>query len=347
MSSSSFTRETQLGLDLCDYVAKSPSAFHATQQAAEMFKQHGFKEISERDSVVFTSLAPGARVFFTRNQSSIVAMAIGGKWKPGNGFAITAAHTDSPCLKVKPLSKITKSGFLQVGVAPYGGGLWSTWFDRDLSLAGRVVVASTAESTPSTTYESVLVDLEEPLLRIPNLAIHLNREVNDKGFAPNKERELLPILASQLRSELAGDESKSSEHHGLLLQRLSDKLTAQLGRTIQPEHIRDVELSLYDTQRPQLGGAHREFVFSARLDNLCMSYLSARSLIASLEHQDDSPMVLMSALFDNEEIGSESMQGAASNLMSQRSFFFSPRSHRLSSFLLSAQARDPRAESLR
>ena len=120
----------------------------------------------------------------TRNASSIVAFAVGGKWRPGNPVAIVGAHTDSCCLRLKPVSKKTNVGYLQVGVEAYGGGIWHSWFDRDLSIAGRVLVKE------GDNFVQKLIKIEKPLLRIPTLAIHLHRQSN---FDPNKEVELFPI----------------------------------------------------------------------------------------------------------------------------------------------------------
>ncbi|CAA0834630.1 Zn-dependent exopeptidases superfamily protein [Striga hermonthica] len=148
----------------------------------------------------------GKMYFFTRNHSSIVAFAIGKKYTAGNGVYIIGAHTDSPCLKLKPITKVTKDGYLEVGVQPYGGGLWHTWFDRDLAVAGRVIVREKKDELESFSHR--LVRIEEPIMRVPTLAIHLDREVND-GFKVNKQTHLAPVLATSVKAELnkqaAGD----------------------------------------------------------------------------------------------------------------------------------------------
>lgn len=136
-----------------------------------------------------------------------MAFRVGGQWKAGNGAVLMGAHTDSPVFKLKPLSKADAHGYLRAAVQPYGGGLWHTWFDRELSLAGRVIVYD-----PETqSYSAQLVDLERPVMRIPNLAIHLNRDVGTKGFNPNKESETVPIMGTQLVDQEIRERAKAEQ----------------------------------------------------------------------------------------------------------------------------------------
>lgn len=242
------------------------------------------------------------------------------------------AHTDSPCLKLKPISKIEKGGFLEVGVQTYGGGLWYTWFDRDLSVAGRVMVKEIKEDG-SVCYSHRLVRVDEAIMRIPSLAIHLDRGVHD-GFKVNTQSHLVPVLATSIKAELnkvVADESSTEggsendgkqssdkstndnkKHHSLLLQLLA----AQIGCGL--DEICDFELQMCDTQPSIVAGAMKEFVFSGRLDNLCMSFCSLKALIDSLSDEnslEDETGVRMVALFDHEEVGSNSAQGAGSPAM--------------------------------
>jgi len=253
-------------------------------------------------------LQAGKKYFFTRNQSTIIAFAIGKKFKPGNGFNIVAAHTDSPNLKLKPNSAIESSGYLEVGCELYGGGLWNTWFDRDLTAAGRVIVKD------GNKFEARLVKVEKPILRIPTLAIHLDRSVNTDGFKYNTQNHVLPILATAVKKQL-GDkpEEKSADkakHHPLLLQILADKLKVDVSA------IQNFDLSVCDTQPGAIGGALDEFIFSPRLDNLCMSFCSLKALVGSSDASlDDETNVRVVMLFDNEEVGSSSAHGAASPLL--------------------------------
>ena len=165
-----------------DFVNASPSPFHAVSTCRQQLQAAGFQCLSETES---WHLQPLGKYFFTRNQSTIVAFVVGGRYVPGNGMAVLAAHTDSPHPKVKPVSKQNQSGYLQVGVELYGGGIWHTWFDRDLTVAGRVVVARGEE-----TYSAELVHIPKALMRIPTLAIHLDRSVRD-GFKFNDEMQMV------------------------------------------------------------------------------------------------------------------------------------------------------------
>ncbi|RHY09300.1 hypothetical protein DYB25_001789 [Aphanomyces astaci] len=179
------------------------------------------------------------------SQTFWVAFAVGGQYKKGNGFHIVGAHTDSPCLKIKPVSKIEKEGTIQLGVETYGGGLWTTWFDRDLGVAGRVFVR---ESDTSMTSRLVLVN--RPILRVPMLAIHLQDADARKAFSVNAEEHLRPILATAAAAELTGARpvDKSASHHPLLLDLLATELNVSV------DQICDFELSLFDTQGTQHDG---------------------------------------------------------------------------------------------
>ncbi|KAH7547754.1 hypothetical protein ACOSP7_033024 [Xanthoceras sorbifolium] len=298
--------------DLLDYLNESWTPFHATAEAKRQLIAAGFRLLNENDE---WELKPGGRYFFTRNMSCLVAFAVGDKYSVGSGFHIVAAHTDSPCLKLKPKSASSKSGYLMVNVQTYGGGLWHTWFDRDLSVAGRVIVRGSDGS-----FLHKLVKVKRPLLRVPTLAIHLDRTVNKDGFKPNLETHLIPLLATKQEEaslepkEKSNASSSKAAHHSLLMQILSEELSCSI------DDIVSIELNICDTQPSCLGGANNEFIFSGRLDNLASSYCALRALIDSCESPADlsnEHAVRMVALFDNEEVGSDSYQGAGAPTMFQ------------------------------
>ncbi|KAI9287777.1 peptidase M18 [Umbelopsis sp. AD052] len=297
-------------LEFLDFVNASPSPFHATHEAVKLLQQAGFKELKERDNWNEGKIKNGGKYYFTRNGSSVVAFAVGEKYKSGNGFSIIGAHTDSPCLKVKPVSKKEKAGYLEVGVQLYGGGIWHTWFDRDLSVAGRVLIAH-----EDGTFKHTLVKVDRPILRIPTLAIHLDRGAATE-FKFNSEAQLTPILATATKSALNGtdkptDENAESEknHHPVLIKVLAGELN------VKPAQIRDFELALYDTQPSAIGGVFNEFIYSPRLDNLEMSFCSIKALVNTADQLADESNIRLVTLFDNEEIGSTTAHGANSNLL--------------------------------
>ncbi|EEP82806.1 hypothetical protein UREG_07671 [Uncinocarpus reesii 1704] len=300
--------------------------FHAVASSRKRFVDAGFQEIKERDT--WSSICkPGGKYYLTRNGSTIIAFAIGRKWKPGNSISMVGAHTDSPCLRVKPVSKKRAEGFIQVGVEAYGGGLWHTWFDRDLGIAGRVMARN-----KDGTIAAKLLHIDRPILRIPTLAIHFERQ---ETFSFNKETQLFPI-AGLVEAELArvggsqdtsaqpkdGDKQEDApagslkviteRHHPYLVELMASELS------IKPEDIVDFEMLLYDTQKACFGGLLDEFIFSARLDNLNMSYCATMGLIESLSASsalDNETSIRLVALFDHEEIGSRTAQGADSNAL--------------------------------
>jgi aspartyl aminopeptidase len=291
-----------------NFVNASCSPFHAVQSAKEVLRSHGFSQLHERDS---WHLKPNEKYFFTRNNSTIFAFAVGGQYKPGNGANIIGAHTDSPNLKVKPVSTRESKGYLSVAVEPYGGGLWHTWFDRDLTVAGRVVVSGDGDK-----FEQRLVHIDRPILRVPNLAIHLTSAEERSAFKINTQTHLgFPVLATVLKNQLNGEIplKEKPNHHPLLLQVLARELGVVVSQ------IRDFELSVCDTQPATLGGALNEFIFSPRIDNLFMSYSALMGLVGSLEGDSlaKEERIRLVTLFDNEEVGSETAHGAGSNMMAQ------------------------------
>ena len=281
---------TDLVHSLLQYLDASPTPFHAVAESARRLRDAGFRELSERDK---WQLTPGTRAFTTRAGSSLVAFVCGRKAPQESGFLALAAHTDSPNLRIKPAPDLSRYGYRQLGVEVYGGVLLSTWLDRDLSLAGRV---SFEQQPDDAALETALVDFGRPMLRIPNLAIHLNRGVNSDGLVLNAQSHLAPIIG------LAGHEARP------LRQLLVHEL-ARGGVNITPEQILGWDLALYDTQRAALSGLEQEFIHSARLDNLASCFAAIQAL-AHADGPNDATRVIV--LYDHEEVGSRSAQGAAS-----------------------------------
>jgi aspartyl aminopeptidase len=249
----------------------------------------------------------------------LVAFAIGGGFAVGvGGFKVIGGHTDSPNLKVKPRSKRSDktSKSIQIGAECYGGGLWHTWFDRDLGLSGRIFLRQA-----DGRIIQKLIKIDRAILRIPNLAIHLVSEADRKAFAVNKEDHLSPILAGKIEEALTGADEKDGsddknekdkttkkdgwiEHQEpLLVQLLADELG------VNTTDIVDFELNMFDVQKAALGGAQSEFLYSARLDNLASCFLAVESLLdcvreeGFLENDKDINMIV---LYDHEEVGSGS-----------------------------------------
>jgi len=193
----------------------------------------------------------------------------------------------------------------------YGGGLWHTWFDRDLAIAGRVLLKKADGST-----NSVLVNIDRPVMRVPTLAIHLTGADERAAFKFNKEDQVTPVLATTIKAELEGkpaaDAPASQKHNPVLIKMLADEIGCA------PAEIGDFELSVYDHHKGVIGGALNEFMFTARLDNLCSSFCALESLISSCDTEAslaDDDGIRMICLFDHEECGSQSAQGAGSNML--------------------------------
>eukprot|EP00257_Ricinus_communis_P019264 XP_015578196.1 probable aspartyl aminopeptidase [Ricinus communis] len=304
------TEGISIDSDLINFLNASPTAFHAIDEAKKRLKHSGYVQVSERDD---WKLELGKRYFFTRNHSTIVAFAIGKKYVAGNGFYVVGAHTDSPCIKLKPVSKVTKSGYLEVGVQPYGGGLWHTWFDRDLAVAGRVIVREEKHGSVSYSHRlpAVWTDAQNCMCLLSFILTNcisqaeLSKVVAENGTVGNDEE------TDGMKSS-KGTTNANSKHHSLLLQMIA----GQIG--CNGSDICDFELQACDTQPSVIAGAAKEFIFSGRLDNLCMSFCSLKALIdatASDSHLENESGVRMVALFDHEEVGSDSAQGAGSPVM--------------------------------
>jgi aspartyl aminopeptidase len=279
----------QLNQGLIDFLKASPTPFHATASLAKRLEAAGFRRLDEREP---WHTQPGGRYYVTRNDSSIIAIRLGKRPPTDGGIRLVGAHTDSPCLRVKPQPELQRQGFFQLGVEVYGGALLAPWFDRDLSLAGRVTFRHAGK------VESQLIDFKRPIAIIPSLAIHLNREAN-QGWAINAQNELPPILA-----QLAGDER--ADFRALLTEQLSTE------HGISADLVLDYELSFYDTQAAAVIGLNGDFIAGARLDNLLSCHAGLQAL---LEAGGEETCVLVCT--DHEEVGSSSCCGADGPMLEQ------------------------------
>ncbi|MCI7580023.1 MAG: M18 family aminopeptidase [Prevotella sp.] len=274
---------------LIGFLNASPVNFLAVRNVCNELLDNGFVQLKAEDAI--RNLPE--KFFITKNESAVFAFHLGRSTMADAGFHIIAAHSDSPTFRIKPNAEMTgEGGMVRLNTEAYGGSILNTWFDRPLSLAGRVILRSDDALMPETR----LLHIKRPLLVIPNLAIHFNRQVND-GVKLNKQKDMLPILG-YVNDKLEGD--------GLLIRIIADELK------IEKERIIDFDLYLYDTTPACLVGLNNEFVSSGRLDDLSMVHAGLEAMTAG-DGQADVTRVL--AVFDNEETGSGTKQGAGSNFL--------------------------------
>ena len=274
---------------LIGFLNASPVNFLAVRNVCNELLDNGFVQLKAEDAI--RNLPE--KFFITKNESAVFAFHLGRRTMADAGFHIIAAHSDSPTFRIKPNAEMTgEGGMVRLNTEAYGGSILNTWFDRPLSLAGRVILRSDDALMPETR----LLHIKRPLLVIPNLAIHFNRQVND-GVKLNKQKDMLPILG-YVNDKLEGD--------GLLIRIIADELK------IEKERIIDFDLYLYDTTPACLVGLNNEFVSSGRLDDLSMVHAGLEAMTAE-DGQVDVTRVL--AVFDNEETGSGTKQGAGSNFL--------------------------------
>lgn len=273
--------QTEFNQALLDFLRASPTPFHAARALSERLDRAGFRPLREGDAWALDR--PG-RYYVVRGGSSVVACTLG-RQPLEAGLRMVGAHTDSPCLRVKPHPEVVRHSLLQLGVEVYGGPLLNPWFDRDLSLAGRVSYLAADGKV-----RSALIDFARPVAVIPSLAIHFDREVN-QNRSINAQNHLPPLL-------MQVEEGTKPELRSLLLEQL--KLQHP-----DAQRVLDYELNLYDCQPPALVGLNNEFIASARLDNLLSCFIG---LSAILEAGEETNCVL--ACLDHEEIGSTSALGA-------------------------------------
>ena len=272
-----------LAQDLLQYIDASPTPFHAVAEAVTRLEAHGYRRLDETQP---WRTGPEDKVFLVRGGASLAAFHLGAVPPSEGGFQLVGAHTDSPNLRVKPNPDLKKAGYLQLGVEPYGGVLLHTWLDRDLSLAGRALLADGSAR---------LVDFRRALLRVPSLAIHLNRKVNTEGLKLNAQEHMAPIVGLS--------EASDTDLRTLLAEELGD---------VDADAILAWDLMAYDTQPATVSGASHELIQAGRIDNLASCHAGITALLAATSKTNVTRGVV---LYDHEEVGSRSAQGAASDFL--------------------------------
>ena len=273
--------------DLMTFMDKSVINFFAVKTMRERLDAEGYTCL---DATAKWDVKPGGKYYVVKNHSAIFAFAVGVGGATA-GYKIISAHSDSPCFRIKPNPEMVSGGMLKLNTEVYGGPILYTWFDRPLSIAGRVLLRGENPLHPKTRF----IKIDRPLLTIPHLAIHFNRAVND-GNPLSRQKDMLPVIAKV-------NEAMEKDNFVLRL------VATELG--VEPDEIIDFDLSLFDTTPACLVGYRNEFITSGRLDDLSMAHAAMTALLES----EDNAMTRVMAIFDNEETGSGTKQGAASPVL--------------------------------
>jgi len=307
------------------FMSENPTVFHAVEYFSKRLESSGFTKLSERKSWK-DELTRGGKYYVVRNGSALLAFTIGDDYDAGNGFSMIAAHIDALAARLKPISKLpSKAGFTQLGVAPYGGGLNTTWFDRDLGIGGRVLV----KNDKTGKIETRLVKLGWPIARIPTLAPHFGAASSLSNV--NKETQMVPIIGLD-DLDLTGNQQQAercAERGAVTFAATQPErlVKAIAGELEIKDHalIVNWELELFDTQPAQLGGLDKELIFAGRIDDKLCGFSAIEALIASSskavipipadKRSDSTGIIKLVGLFDDEEIGSLLRQGAHSNFL--------------------------------
>lgn len=282
--------ERELALELMDFIYNSPSAFHAVETIKNELSKENYIELNEGEK---WNLEHNKSYYVTRNGSALIAFKTGSKSPQEAGFKLIGAHTDSPSFRIKPNPEMVSEGsYVKLNTEVYGGPILSTWMDRPLGIAGRVTLKGENILFP----ESRLINIAKPIVIIPNLAIHMNREVN-KGVELNKQIDTLPLITLI---------NESLEENNYLIKLLAEELKVEV------KEIIDFDLFLYEYEKGCFVGLNEEFISSSRLDDLSMVHAGIKALLTSKSVEATNVMVC----FDNEEVGSSTKQGADSQLLS-------------------------------
>ncbi|HLR35852.1 MAG TPA: M18 family aminopeptidase [Tissierellales bacterium] len=283
------SNELTLAKELINLLDECPSPFHVVERVEKDLIKEGFKKLDSKEK---WEIKKGGKYFVTKNKSALIAFVVGKGEIEEDGFRLIGAHTDSPTFRVKPNPEmVIENNYLKLNTEVYGGPILNTWFDRPLSLAGRVAVRS--ENPIKPDYK--LLNIDKPIMIIPNLAVHMNRKVNE-GVKINAQTQSLPLLAMV---------NEEFEKDNYLLKVISKNLG------IIKEDILDFDLFLYEYEKGNIIGLNNEFISSGRLDDLSMVHAGIKALVKSEVSNSTNIMVC----FDNEEVGSMTKQGAASPML--------------------------------
>lgn len=281
--------EKKLALELVDFLYDSPSACHGVKATQKILDENGFIEIKETDK---WDLQAKGKYYVIKNDSALIAFEVGTRDIEETGLRLIGAHTDVPGFRIKPNPQMISEGkYVKLNTEVYGGPILHTWFDRPLSIAGKVSLKGASPLKPETR----LVNINKPLLIIPSLAIHMNREVNE-GFKINRQVDTLPLLG------LINDKLEKEDY---LMNILAEELK------VNKEDILNFELGLYEYEKGMLIGMNEELISSGRFDDLWMVYAGIKALVDSRENEATKVMICI----DNEEIGSLTAEGANSTLL--------------------------------
>lgn len=282
-------KELEFAQNLIDYIYDSPTAYHAVAKAKEDLCKEGFVEIKEEEK---WDLKKGNKYFVTKNDSALTAFVVGKGKIEESGFKIIGAHTDSPSFRIKPRPEmVVDNVYVKLNTEVYGGPILNTWMDRPLAIAGRVTLRGKNILYPETK----LVNIKKPIMIIPNLAIHMNRNINT-GIELNKQKDTLPLLSMV---------NENLEKNNYLISAISKELS------VDYKQIIDFDLFLYEYEKGSIIGLNNEFISSSRLDDLAMVHAGIRALARTEAVEATNVMIC----FDNEEVGSSTKQGADSNML--------------------------------
>ena len=282
-------KQKEFAKDLIDFIYDSPTSFNPVNTSKKILNKNGFEELRLNEK---WKLRIGGKYYITKNSSALVSFVINSDNIEKEGFRIISSHSDSPSFRIKPNAEMSaENTYLKLNTECYGGPILNTWLDRPLGIAGRVVVKGDSVLRPLEK----IVNINKPICIIPNLAIHMNRTIND-GYSLNKQKDMLPLV---------GLLNESLEKDNFLLNTLSKELN------ISNEDIIDFDLFLYEFEKGSLIGQNEEFISSSRLDNLSMAHAS----IHAITNTNGKYGINLVSLFDNEEVGSSTKQGADSNML--------------------------------